>query len=154
MKSFLHHRKVWQLISLLALMLLALNVEAEPSGSMQAYYNNPTKAPNAWQLNGTFCHYSGSSSYGSSYSHTEMITFNGQGRWTMGSQSTFSSNAGSGYSGNGNAGTGLYLIEGNKVLYQTAEGEQGAAQVNMQQSDGRITEIYVDGELYSPSLCD
>jgi hypothetical protein len=109
---------------------------------------------NEWQLRGTFCHYSGSSSYGSSYSSTSSITFDGQGRWSMGSESSFSGDAGSAYSGGGVDNSGTYRVNGRQVIYTTASGEQGVARVNMQQNDGRITEIYVDQDLYSPSLCN
>ena len=114
----------------------------------------PQSGGNEWQLRGTFCHYSGSSSYGSSYSSTSRITFDGQGRWSMGSESSFSGDAGSAYSGGGVDNSGTYRVNGRQVIYTTASGEQGVARVNMQQNDGRITEIYVDQDLYSPSLCD
>jgi hypothetical protein len=119
------------------------------SGTTQAHAGG-----NEWQLRGTFCHYSGSSSYGSSYSSTSRITFDGQGRWSMGSESSFSGDAGSAYSGGGVDNSGSYTITGKQVLYTTSTGEQGIARINMQQNDGHITEIYVDNDLYSPSLCN
>jgi len=110
-----------------------------------------------WQLQGTFCHWSGSSSsYGSysSYSSTSRIFFDGRGRWSLNSEASFSGEAGSAYSGGGNDASGTYRVAGDRIQYMTSTGEQGVATVNIRQADGRITEIYVDGELYSTSLCN
>jgi len=115
---------------------------------------------NEWQLQGTFCHTGGSSSYSSSssysgYSHTERITFDGHGHWSFGSEAAFSSNAGLYSRGGGGAEeSGRYRVVGRQIQYQTASGEQGVAQVKVQQNDGRITEITVEGTLYSPFLCE
>jgi hypothetical protein len=131
------------------------SADAPPGGLLQMQGNTRSQSDgNAWQLRGTFCHYSGSSSYGSSYSSTSRISFDGRGHWTMGSESSFSGEAGSAYSGGGVDNSGTYRINGGQVFYTTSNGEQGVARVNMQQSDGRITEIYVGEDLYSPSLCD
>jgi hypothetical protein len=116
--------------------------------------SQPQSGGNEWQLQGTFCHYSGSSSYGSSYSSTSSITFDGQGHWSMGSESSFSGDAGSAYSGGGVDNSGSYRVNGRQIVYTTNSGEQGIARVNMQQSDGHISEIYVGQDLYSPSLCN
>jgi hypothetical protein len=126
-----------------------------PDGLLnQSGKGQPQAGNNEWQLQGTFCHYSGSSSYNSSYSSTSRITFDGRGHWSMGSESSFSSDAGSAYSGGGVDNSGVYRINGRQVIYATNSGEQGVATVNMQQNDGRITEIYVGEDLYSPSLCN
>lgn len=108
-----------------------------------------------WQLQGSYCHWSGSSSSysGSSYSSTRRLTFDGQGRWSHGSESSFSGSAGSAYGSGGGEG-GSYRVQGERILYATDAGEQGVATVNMRQDDGRITEIMLDGELYAKSLCE
>ena len=116
--------------------------------------SQPQTGGNEWQLQGVFCHYSGSSSYSSSYSSTSRITFDGQGRWSMGSESSFSGDAGSAYSGGGVDNRGTYSVNGGQIMYTTNSGEQGVLRVNMQQSDGHITEIYLGEDLYSPSLCN
>ena len=129
------------------------------SPRIQANQGNTTLASgNEWQLQGTFCHWGGSSSYYSGsdysgYSHTERITFDGRGNWAFGSEAAFNSDAGLAYGGQSNQDRGRYKIQGNQILYQTATGEQGVVRVNMRQNDGRITEIYVDHELYAPQLC-
>lgn len=111
---------------------------------------------NEWQLQGSFCNWSGSSSSysGSSYSSTRRVNYDGRGRWSFGAESSFSNNAGFGYGGGGTDNSGSYRIQGNAIYYTTDAGEQGVAQVNMQQNDGRITEIKIDGALYAPQLCD
>jgi len=126
----------------------------------QGYGANPQQGAgqadaNSRQLRGTFCHWGGSSNYssGSSYSHTERITFDGRGHWAFGSEASFSSGAGNYANGGGTDDSGTYRIRGNQIQYQTGAGEVGVAQVKMQGNDGSITEILVDGELYSPSLC-
>ncbi|MFQ5561397.1 MAG: hypothetical protein ACE5FU_12560 [Nitrospinota bacterium] len=115
----------------------------------------PSKSGQEWQLYGTYCHWSGSSSYstGSTYSTTNSISFDGKGRWEFGSESSFSSDAAMGYSGGGKE-SGSYSVQGNHITYKTSTGEQGTARVNMRQNDGRISEIYVNGKLYSPELCN
>lgn len=120
---------------------------SESSRSAGGEYSNQTN----WQLQGSFCTWSGSSGGGSSYSSSKNITFDGRGAWQMTSSSA--------YSGGGLAyqsspvNSGSYRVQGQMIYYTTSSGEQGTARVNMQQSDGRITEIYIGGELYSPSLC-
>lgn len=129
----------------------------QKSGSMGAIAGQPGASGGAgsanWQLRGTYCHYSGSSSYGSSYSSTTRIAFDGQGRWSMGSESSFSGDVGSAY-GRGDTTSGSYEVRGRQILYRTDAGDQGYAEVHMQQNSGAITEIMVDGELYAVQLCD
>jgi hypothetical protein len=72
----------------------------------------------------------------------------------MGSESSFSGDAGSAYSGGGVDNSGSYRVNGRQIVYTTNSGEQGIATVNMQQNDGHITEIYLGQDLYSPSLCN
>lgn len=134
-------------------------VRQASSSAPEGTVNTPNKtqsqtAGNEWQLKGTFCHYSGSSSYNSSYSSTSKIVFDGQGHWSMGSESSFSGSAGSAYSGGGIDNSGTYRIAGSQIFYTTRNGDQGVARVNMQQRDGRITEIYLGKDLYSPTLCN
>jgi hypothetical protein len=108
---------------------------------------------NEWQLRGRFCTYGGSSGGGSSYSRTGWAQFDGQGSFSYGSESSFSSGAGMGYGG-GPGGGGRYRVQGNVVLLQFSDGSQGQARVNVQQNDGRITELYYGSDLYSPALCE
>ena len=106
-----------------------------------------------WQLQGRFCTYGGSSGGGSSYSRTGWAQFDGQGSFSYGSESSFSGGAGSAYGG-GPGGGGRYRVQGNVVLLQFSDGSQGQARVNVQQNDGRITELYYGSDLYSPALCE
>ena len=108
-----------------------------------------------WRLQGNFCSYSGSSSSysGTSYSSTSKIYFDGQGQWSMSSESSFSGTVGAYYNNQGSDESGRYVVNGNQIFYQTNTGEQGIAYVHNKSGDGRITEIKVDGTLYAPALC-
>jgi hypothetical protein len=134
------------------------NAQNAPQRYARNYSNNNRYAQNMnsnnnWQLQGTFCSWSGSSYGSSSYSNTKYISFDGQGRWTYGESSSYSGGSGM-YAGQGGQDSGTYRVQGNVIYYKTNYGEQGAAQVHMRQNNGRITEIMVDGQLYSPSLCE
>ena len=126
----------------------------------QPAYGQQGSGGNTWQLQGTFCHWGGSSNYYSSsdyssYSSTQRISFDGRGRWAFGSETSFTSDVGNYASGGGGAdNSGTYRVAGNQIQYQTAAGEQGVAQVKIRQNDGRITEILVDGDLYAPAVCE
>ncbi len=63
-------------------------------------------------LRGMFCHWSGSSSSysGSSYSHSLRVSFDGQGHFATGSESSFDNPSGLGY-GSGDGSGGTYSIK-------------------------------------------
>lgn len=133
------------------------NCRRSAAGAPSAISGDGAAAPqggeNSWQLQGAFCHWSGSSSSSSSYSSTRRLSFDGQGRWVYGAESSFSGNAGLAYGGQGNQDSGTYRIVGDQIHYSTAGGERGVAQVKIRQNSGRITEIVVDGKLYAVQLC-
>lgn len=120
---------------------------SEPNRSAGGEYSSQSN----WQLQGSFCTWSGSSGGGSSYSSSKNITFDGRGAWQMSSSSAYSG-GGLAYQ-SGPVDSGSYRVQGQIIYYTTSSGEQGTAKVNIQQRDGRITEIYIGGELYSTSLC-
>ena len=60
----------------------------QPQGGLMGGQSQGGGSSN-WQLRGTFCSYSGSSSYSS----TGYLNFDGQGRWNQSSESSFSSRA-------------------------------------------------------------
>ena len=120
--------------------------QRQQSGSGQEYL-----------LQGTLCSWSGSSSgYGnSSYSSSTRVYFDGQGNFSYSSESSFSGDAGMAYGGNQGAGNaGTYRVAGNQVHLQFNDGTTGVAQINMQQDDGRITELMYEGTLYGTGLCE
>jgi hypothetical protein len=120
--------------------------QRQPVGSGQEYL-----------LQGTLCSWSGSSSgYGnSSYSSSTRVYFDGQGNFSYSSESSFSGDAGIAYGGNQGAGNGgTYRVVGNQVQLQFNDGTTGVAQINMQQDDGRITELMYEGTLYATGLCE
>ena len=59
------------------------------------------------------------------------------------------------YGGNQGTGNGgIYRVVGNQVQLQFNDGTTGVAQINMQQDDGRITELMYEGTLYGTGLCE
>lgn len=122
---------------------------------------NATEAPaatgggNPAQLSGRLCKYSGSSSSysGSSYSSLSTAEFDGRGHLVYGSESSFSSQAGSGYGSRGGT-RGTYRINGDKVFIQLEDGSATTARVNFRLNDGRITELVVDGKIWGAGLCE
>ena len=121
-------------------------------------YNNQQYAKNMnlgqnWQLQGSYCTWSGSSYGSSSYSHTKYINFDGNGRWTFGETSSYSGSNGM-YAGQGGDNSGTYQVKGNIIYYMTDSGERGNAQVYVRQNSGMITEIKVNGQVYAKSLCN
>ena len=120
--------------------------QRQPAGSGQEYL-----------LQGTLCSWSGSSSgYGnSSSSSSTRVYFDGQGNFSYSSESSFSGDAGMAYGGNQGTGNGgIYRVVGNQVQLQFNDGTTGVAQINMQQDDGRITELMYEGTLYGTGLCE
>lgn len=106
-------------------------------------------------LQGTLCSYSGSSGGGSSYSSTRRVTFDGNGRFSTGSESSFSSTAGLGYGGGSGSG-GTYAVTavqvGAPIQVRWANGESDQATVNFV-VNGRITEIRYGKQVYGRALC-
>jgi frataxin-like iron-binding protein CyaY len=107
-----------------------------------------------WQLNGSLCSWSGSSSSTSSYSRTQKIVFDGKGNFQFGSEASFSSNAGIAYSGNPNVETGTYRVGENTVTLFFKSGETYQVKINMRQNNGTITELMHSGTLYAKGLCN
>jgi hypothetical protein len=108
----------------------------------------------AWQLKGMLCSWAGSSSSASSYSRSTKIAFDGRGGFRYSSESSFSSGAGSAYSGGNPANSGTYRIVGNNVYLTFNDGTTGTAQVHMRQSNGAITELMYRRQLYASGLCN
>ncbi len=128
------------------------NQQYAQSYNNQQYAQNMNSRQN-WQLQGSYCTWSGSSYGSSSYSHTKYINFDGNGRWTFGESSSYSGSGGM-YAGQGGDSSGTYRVDGNTIYYMTDAGERGSAQVYVRQNSGMITEIKVDGQLYAKSLCN
>jgi hypothetical protein len=119
----------------------AMNQQASAGGSV-------------WQLKGSLCSWSGSSSSSSSYSRTQKIVFDGKGNFQFGSESSFSSNAGIAYGGNPNVETGTYSVAESNVTLRFRSGETYVVKINMRQDNGMITELMHNGTLYATGLCD
>ena len=107
------------------------------------------------RLYGSFCSYS-SSGYGgsSSYSTTQKVTFDGQGHYSYGSESSYSG-GGDGYSGGDGGYSGTYVVKNNRVVILTAtDGSQYQVEIYFVQQSGEITELKYNGTVYGKSLCD
>jgi YD repeat-containing protein len=106
-------------------------------------------------LQGTLCGYSGSSSGSSSYSSTRRVTFDGQGRFATGSESSFSNAAGLGYGGGSGSG-GTYRVTavqvGAPIHVRWANGEDDQATVH-HIVNGRITEVRYGKMVFGRALC-
>jgi hypothetical protein len=107
----------------------------------------------AAQLRGMLCRWSGSSGMSGSYSSSTRVRFDGAGRFSYSSESSFSGSSGSGY-GSGPGTGGTYRISGDTVYLTFGDGSTGTAKVNMRQTDGRITELMFNGQLYATGLCE
>lgn len=123
------------------------------SGSPGA--GQPGGTGSAHLLQGRFCSYAGSSGSSSSYSRSTRVFFDGQGGFSYGQESSFSSGAGLAYgSQGGGANRGRYRVENNRVMLTFGDGSSGVASVYNQAGNGRITELMYEGQLYAPQLCD
>ena len=110
-------------------------------------------------LRGLLCAYSG----GSTMSRSERVSFDGQGRYSTGSESVYSASGndqygneawrGGGHSNSAGEG-GTYEVLGDTVVLTDAEGGRLEVQVNMRQADGRITELMHGKKLYAAGLCE
>lgn len=133
-----------------------------PDGSIAVFVrkkrttSGTTQTPNQssnGQLIGWLCSWSGSSGSYSSYSSATHVYFDGTGRFSINSESSFSGTAGLAYGG-GSDGGGTYSVNGTQIRLTFQDGSSGVAQVKMQQSNGQITEFMYEGTLYATALCE
>lgn len=117
-------------------------------------------------LQGQICSYSGSSSSGSSYSSTLRAFFDGRGRFTTGSESSFSvtnrdyqgdeTSSAQGYGSGGGPG-GTYEVTsatvGAPIRIRWDTGEEDVAYVH-HVVGGRITEVKYGDKLFGAPLCE
>lgn len=122
--------------------------KTQPAQSTQSYSSSNG------QLRGWLCSWSGSSGSYSSYSSTTNVYFDGNGRFTVRSESSFSGDAGQAYSGGGGGESGSYSVNGSQITLIFQDGSRGVAQVKMQQNSGQITEIMYNGTLFATGLCE
>ncbi len=128
---------------------------ASSSASNQKSMREQSSGENlAWQLQGSLCYWSGSSNSYSSYSRTEILSFDGRGNFTFGNQGSFSSDAGLAHSDNPNAWPGTYRVEKDYVYLEFQTGAINKVQIKMRQNNGRITELMYKNKLYAAGLCE
>ena len=126
------------------------NANAAPPAANQ----QTTDAGDVWQLQGAVCSWSGSSGSYSSYSRTQKIVFDGRGNFQLGSESSFSSDAGIAYGGNQNVKRGTYKVRDTLVVLYFQDGTVNVFQVKIRQNSGMITEMMFNGTLYAKGLCE
>ena len=125
------------------------------SGSSSPGAGQPSGAGSEYLLQGRFCSYAGSSGSSSSYSRSTRVFFDGQGGFSYGQESSFSSGAGLAYgSQGGGANRGRYRVENNRVILSFGDGSSGVANIYNRSGNGRITELMYEGQLFAPQLCD
>ena len=81
--------------------------------------------------------------------------FDGQGGFSYGQESSFSSGAGLAYgSQGGGANRGRYRVEKDRVILTFSDGSSRVASVYNRAGNGRITELMYERQLFAPQLCD
>lgn len=105
------------------------------------------------RLRGSFCSWSGGSSYygRTASGRTHRVTFDGRGGFTDNSEATFSG-PGTGYYRRSGYKGGFYRIVGRKIIVVRANGAAAVAQVHHTYG-GRITEVKYRGKLYGGANC-
>jgi hypothetical protein len=123
-------------------------------GMNQQGANQQGGGGSAWQLRGSLCNWSGSSSSTSSYSSTRKLVFDGQGNYQFGKEGSFSGDDGLAYSGDPNVETGTYSVGTNTVTLNNQSGQTYQFQIKIRDDNGVITCIEYEGALYSTTLCE
>jgi hypothetical protein len=115
-----------------------------PAGGMEALLQGPR------------CSYS--SSAGGGYSTLYKLYFDGQGRFTSGTESSYSGDPGSAYGLSNDPNAGMYRISGtsigDEIQLRFPDGSTGVATVELLDDGGRIRALKLNGRLYAPELCE
>jgi hypothetical protein len=138
----------------LAMLIVMFVFSALPAAAAGNFVNGASGPPNQPQLlQGTLCSWSGSSGGGSSFSTTRWARFDGRGRFTYGSNSSYSGGNGGMYNG-GAEGGGTYEVRGDRILLHYDEGGTDVAYVYNRAGNGMITEVKFEGRVYAAALCE
>jgi hypothetical protein len=127
---------------------------ASSLATSQSVAAHSTGGGQAWQLRGSLCYWTGSTTSYSTYSRTERLAFDGQGNFAFSSEGGFSSDAGLIQSNDPNVYKGTYRIEGDYVYLYFRTGAVSKTKIYMRQNDGRITELMYKDKLYAAGLCE
>ena len=110
------------------------------------------KAAGTHLLRGKLCSYS--SSYNGGYSHSNILYFDGNGRYST-SEQTYSSGASGSYLNNsGSDGSGTYSVDGVNIYVHVNGGKGFKGTVTQRTNNGAITGIDVNGHIFATGLCD
>ena len=114
--------------------------------------NNLQNDNDTYLLSGRLCSYS--SSYNGSYSHSNILYFDGRGRYST-SEQTYSSGASGNYLNNGESdGSGTYSVSGINIYVKVNGGNSFNGKVTQRDNSGSITGIDVNGNIFAKGLCD
>lgn len=106
-------------------------------------------------LQGPHCSYS--SSAGGGYSSLYKLYFDGQGRFTSGTESAYSGDPGSAYGLSNDPNAGMYRVSGNsegaEIQMRFPDGSTAVAYVKLVEN-GQIVALQLNGRLYAPQLCE
>lgn len=130
------------------------------SKAASATPRDPSEKPATGKLNhllrGSMCSWSGSSSSGSSYSSSTRVNFDGNGRFSTGSESSFSSGAGA-YASQGGNSRGSYRVTAIRIgaaveLLWDSGGKDVAYIHHIYQ--GQIAELKYGNKVFGAALCN
>ena len=117
---------------------------------------NKTKTKNSssetYLLQGKLCSYS--SSYNGGYSHSDILYFDGNGRYSTHAQSYSSGDSGSYYNDSNSADGGTYRVSGVNIYVHVNGGDSFVGNVTQRTNAGAITGIEVNGKIFARALCD
>jgi len=123
-----------------------------PKKAKQSTKQRKNSSNDTYLLRGRLCSYS--SSYNGGYSHSDMLYFDGNGRYSTREQSYSSGDAGNYVNEGSSSDGGSYSVSGINVYVQVDGGNSFSGKVTQRASSGAITGIEVNGKIFATGLCD
>jgi len=114
--------------------------------------SNLKSGSDTYLLNGRLCSYS--SSYNGGYSHSNILYFDGRGRYSTSEQSYSSGDSGNYVNNGASDGGGTYSVDGINIYVHVNGGNSFSGKVTQRDNSGAITGINVNGNIFAKGLCD
>ena len=111
-----------------------------------------THGSDTYLLSGRLCSYS--SSYNGGYSHSNILYFDGKGRYSTSEQSYSSGSSGTYLNNTQSDGSGTYSVDGINIYVHVNGGKGFNGTVTQRSSNGAITGIDINGNIFATGLCD